>query len=99
MTDLTTKTSAPNSIAALVMGILSWCFCALYIGIIFGIIGLVMAGKGFKQFNANPEIYSGKGMLIAGKVLSIIGIVVSSLMILYTIIFVAILGTASSFLF
>jgi hypothetical protein len=64
------KKEAPYSTLALVMGILSLT-CG---GFICGIIGLIFANKGLAEYNQNPELYKGQGMLTAGRVMSIIGI-------------------------
>ncbi|HPX59034.1 MAG TPA: CCC motif membrane protein [Bacteroidales bacterium] len=90
----TTKTTLPNSIAALVLGICSIVFGCFFIGLILGIIGLVLAGKGKKLYNENPELYTGYGMLKAGRITSIIGIILSSVYSVYWLIVVAILGSA-----
>ena len=47
-----------------------------------------------EAFNAAPDQYTGDGMLKAGKITSIIGIILSALYIVYWVIWVAILGTA-----
>lgn len=77
----------PNAIAALVLGIASCacgCFCA---GLIVGIIGLVMANKGMKDYEANPDLYNGYAMLKAGKITSIVGIILGILSIIFWIIY------------
>lgn len=73
------KPNAPNAVASLVLGILSLAIGCLGVGLILGIIGLVLASKGTKEYNANPERYKGEGMLKAGKIMSIIGIVLSGI--------------------
>lgn len=76
--------------AALVLGILSitllifGCCCGFIspITLTLGIVGLVMAKKSLKEFELQPDIYDPKsrGNVYIGKVLSIIGIVLSALM-------------------
>ena len=85
--------NAPYAVTSLVMGICSLVFGCFFVGLVFGIIGTVLASKGQKAVAANPSVYSGTGMFVAGKVLSIIGIVASSIYIVYYIIAVAILGS------
>ena len=51
-----------------------------------------MRAKGFDAYNADPDRYTGKGMLSAGRVTSIIGIVFSAIHIVYWIVWVIILG-------
>ena len=65
---------APNTVAALVLGICSIIF-GLYGGIILGIIGLVLSRKGYAAYNKAPEQYDGAGMLIGSMIMSIIGII------------------------
>jgi len=77
-------------VAALVLGICSILFGCFFVGFICGIIGLVLANKGLAAYQSNP----GEGMLRAGKVTSIIGIVFGSIYVIYYIIAVVILGTA-----
>ena len=79
------KKSAANSVAALVLGITSIVFAYGFIGIAFGILGLILANEGLAQYKKDPSSYSSTSMLNAGRIVSIIGIILSS------IVFVAIL--------
>lgn len=73
-----TKTVLPNSSTTLVFGILSLIFgCGL--GLIFGIIGLVISKEGKQLYEENPDAYTGYGSLNAGRILCIIGIVLSGI--------------------
>ena len=79
------QSKVPNSTVVLILGIgaLLGC-CFLYgLGIIPGIIGLVMAGKGTKAYNANPEAFlkSSFSQLKAGKVMCWIGVIGSLLLV------------------
>jgi hypothetical protein len=89
--------NVPMSVPALIFGILSIVLCCFFgIGIVFGILALVFAGKGFKAFNENPELYSkgSLGMSKAGKITGIIGLIISSIYFLIWI-FLIILGSAT----
>ena len=90
------KIMLPNATTVLVMGIcaivFSWC---LGIGCILGIIGIVLSSKGRKMYKENPALYEGWGSLNAGYIMSIIGTCLGGLYVIYIIIWVAILGTAS----
>ena len=86
------KETLPNSTAVLVLGICSIIFGCFFVGLILGIIGLNLAGKGRKMYNANPELYDGYGALNAGWIMSIIGTILGGLYTFYWIIVVAILG-------
>jgi hypothetical protein len=89
-----TKETLPNSTAVLVLGICSIVFSCFFVGLVLGIIGLNLAGKGRKMYKVNPELYAGYGALNAGWILSIIGTVLGGLYTIYWIIVVAILGGA-----
>ncbi|TWO31469.1 DUF4190 domain-containing protein [Seonamhaeicola sediminis] len=73
----------PNATLILVFGILSILGCCFYgIGIILGIVAIVLASKATKIYNENPENYTGIQNVRTGKILSIIGIVLSALYLL-----------------
>ncbi len=91
---MATKETLPNSTAVLVLGICSIIFGCFFVGVILGIIGLNMGGKGRKMYNANPELYDGYGTLNAGWIMSIIGTIIGGLYTIYWLIIVAILGGA-----
>lgn len=84
----------PNSTLILVFGILSIVGCCCYgiVGLIFGIIAVVMAKKATDVYNANPEMYTGYQNVKAGKIMGIIGIVLSVLVLIANIVALAIWG-------
>ncbi len=88
------KQNAPYAVAALVLGICSLLFGCFFVGLVCGIVGLVLANKGLDTYQSNPAIYSGYGMLKAGKVTSILGIIFGAIYVVYYIIAVVILGAA-----
>ena len=94
MTDQIQKQNALYAVAALVLGICSIVFGCMFVGLVCGIVGLVLAKKGTDAYNEAPDQFTGDGMLKAGKITSIIGIILSALYIVYWVIWVAILGTA-----
>ncbi|RRJ90958.1 DUF4190 domain-containing protein [Paenimyroides tangerinum] len=70
----------PNSTPVLVMGILSILTCCCYgVGVVLSIIGLVLASKDLKLYNANPSQYKSASTLNTGKILCIIGLILSIL--------------------
>lgn len=77
------KRSNSKAIVSLIMGVLSL-FIPI-IGIILGISGLIFASKSKKEMNLTGE--SGNGLVTAGKVCSIIGIILNVLMILIFMVF------------
>ncbi|MBQ1192458.1 MAG: DUF4190 domain-containing protein [Bacteroidales bacterium] len=73
----------PNAVESLVFGILSiLIFKLIFLGVILGFIGLYKANKGLREYNEQPGLYKGYGMLIAGKILSLIGIIISGIFVL-----------------
>ena len=90
----------PNATAGLVLGILSivFSFCYGLIGLILGIIGLIQANKAIQLYDSNPGAYypSSYENAKAGKITSIIGLVLSSLVFLYMILILVIIGSAFS---
>jgi hypothetical protein len=82
----------PNATAVLVLGILYIVVGCMTLGLILGIIGLALSKEGRIAYARNPEGYSGYGMLNAGRVLCIIGIVLGSISVFYVIIVLAIGG-------
>ena len=88
------KQSLPNSTVVLVLGICSILFGCFFVGLILGIIGISMSGKGRSLYKENPRLYEGYGTLNAGWIMSIIGTILGGLFTFYWIIAVAILGGA-----
>lgn len=93
--------AVPNSTAVLVLGICSifpGCFCAGVIGIICGIIALVLSNKGMTAYKANPNAYTLASLnnMKAGKVCAIIGICLSTLILIFYIVYIVALGAAFS---
>ena len=86
--------NAPYAVAALVLGICSLLFGCIFVGFVCGIVGAVLANKGLAVYNQSPAKYTGYGMLKAGKVTSILGIVFGAIYLVYYIIAVVILGAA-----
>ena len=77
----------PNATAVLVLGILSIITCCCYgiLGLILGIVGLVLTNKDLIVYNQAPEKFTNYQTLNIGKILCIIGIVLSAIAILYFI--------------
>lgn len=74
----------PNATLILVFGILSiiTCCCYGFIGLILGVIAIVLAKKATQIYSENPELYTGYQNVKTGKILAIIGIVLSVLYLL-----------------
>jgi len=90
--------AVPNSTAILVLGILSivLCWCYGFVGITLGIIALVLSGKALSAYKSEPAKYalSSYNNAKAGKVCAIIGLSISSLYLLFIIIYFVIIGAA-----
>ena len=88
------KQRLPNDTLILVMGILSIIGCCCYglPGTIFGIVAVILGSKATKLYKAEPEKYDGYGNVQAGKIMGIIGIVLSLLFVIYLIWVVSIIG-------
>ncbi|MGB4843072.1 MAG: CCC motif membrane protein [Ferruginibacter sp.] len=86
----------PNATASLVLGIISivGALCYGLIGVICGIIGLVLANKDRKLYQATPELYSTSSYstLNAGRTCSIIGLILGSLILLIMIFYFIFFG-------
>lgn len=88
----TNVTTAPFAVAALILGIASLATGCLFIGLVLGIVGLVLANKGTAMVRLSSESYGGVGMLKAGRIMSIIGIVLGAINTLVGLIMMAITG-------
>lgn len=81
------KEKLPNATASLVLGIFSiiTCWCYGLPGIITGVIGLVLGNRAIKVHNEDPDLYEGVGNASAGKITSIIGLVLTVFFTVYII--------------
>ncbi|MBF0693595.1 MAG: DUF4190 domain-containing protein [Flavobacterium sp.] len=88
------KRNLPNATAVLVLGILSIVTCCCYgiIGLILGIVALILAAKDLKLYQENPELFLNYNNLKIGRILAIIGIVLSALYLLVTVYFYVTVG-------
>lgn len=84
----------PNATASLILGILAivTSCCYGFLGIILGAIGLVLANKDSKLYQQNPSLYDNFGNVKAGKILSIIGIVLGLLFLMYYVWIFSVIG-------
>jgi hypothetical protein len=90
----------PNATASLVLGIISIVATFCYgIGIICGIIGLVLANKDRRLYQAAPELYNPSSFSTsnAGRICSIIGTILSGIYILIIIIALIFIGSMVSY--
>lgn len=91
---------APNATAILVLGILSIVFCWCYgvVGAILATIALAMCGSAMRAVEANPAGFQAQSVsnLKTGKILAIIGLVLSALFLLWFIFAIATAGLHGS---
>jgi hypothetical protein len=73
----TGRTTNSYAVAGFVFGLLSITGGLCCFGHIFLILGLVFSLIGLSQIKHNPELYEGRGLAIAGLVLSILGVLLS----------------------
>ena len=81
----------PNSTASLVLGIISiaLCWCYAIVGIVTGIIGLIMGNKAVALYKQSPDVFSEASYknANAGKICSVIGLILSGLYVILIIAF------------
>ena len=84
----------PHATLILIFGILSILCCCCYgvFWLVFGIIALVLANKSIALHRRNPELYTQYNNVRTGRVLAIIGIVLSALYIVYIIFLLVTIG-------
>ena len=91
------KLLAPTAVASLVLGILSINFSSLIIpGVILAAIGKRKANEGYDAIASNPDVYSGEGMLNAGRITSKVGLILSIVMIPFWILYFTLIAIAIS---
>jgi hypothetical protein len=88
------KQKLPNATAVLVLGILSilTCCCWGVIGLILGIVALVLAKKDLALYSENREQYEGYSNINTGRILAIIGIVLSVIYLIVNVYMYVVLG-------
>jgi predicted PurR-regulated permease PerM len=81
------KQKLPNATAVLILGIASIpaCFCWGIIGLVLGIVALVLASHDQKRYELQPEQYDNYGSLAIGRTFAVIGMVLSTLFLAFTI--------------
>jgi len=84
----------PNATTVLILGIFSILICCCYgiFSIILGVVALVLANKDTKLYAENPSVYTNYNNLKIGKILSIIGISLGVIYLIYVIVLFTTLG-------
>lgn len=88
------RKSLPNATATLVLGILSIvsCFCYGLPGFIMSIVALAISGKSVRMYKENPDAWTDYGNLKAGRIMAIIGLCMSGVLLLFLILYIALIG-------
>ena len=84
-----------NAVPSLVLGICSIIFGCFFVGLICGIICLCITNNSYRNYKKDPSMYSGGGMLVAGRILSIIGLVLGGIYVIYYLFVVLIAGSVA----
>jgi Domain of unknown function (DUF4190)/GYF domain 2 len=63
-----------NAMAGLIFGILAFFCCCKFL---FGPLGIIFSLVGLSEINRHPELYEGRGLAIAGLVLSILSLLLA----------------------
>jgi len=71
-----------NAMAGLIFGLLAFFCCCKFL---FGPLGIIFSLIGLSEINRQPEYYEGRGLAIAGLVLSILSILLAVVLILIAI--------------
>lgn len=84
----------PNSTAVIILGVISIIGCCCYgiLGIICGVIALILAKKDTELYKQNPGLYKDYKNISTGRILAIIGIVLSVIYLIYTIWIFTVIG-------
>lgn len=92
--------TAPGSIPGFILSLagllVDWVPIA---GLVLSIIGTVICGKGRRQVASNPSAYTNTGLLSAGHVIGIIGIVCGAVYLVIWLIYALIFGGGTLLLF
>lgn len=96
----------PADPTAIILGIISiviavpGCCCGLFalVSLVLGIIGLVVANKSLNEYSREPEIYNreSRNSVYNGKIMCVIGVVVSSIFMLFSVGYFAFYGQGLS---
>ena len=84
----------PNATLIVILGALSLVTSCCYgvVGLVLSIVTLVLAGSAKKQYLADPELYDNYSQIKTGKILAIIGLVLSIIVILIVIAGISYIG-------
>lgn len=98
----------PKAVAVLILGITAFVFGILawipiagivfgVIGLILGIVTLILSGSGGRALAANPTLYHGQGMRKTGKIMGLIGLILSVILPIIVTVFLGALFEQASY--
>ncbi len=76
-----------NTTAVYILAILGFVCCCFAIGWIPALIAVILAVKGVKKYEENPDMYSNGASMKSAKVVAIVALVISILYAIYAIYF------------
>jgi predicted PurR-regulated permease PerM len=84
----------PNTTIVLLLGLFSiiTCWVMGIVGLIFGIVALVIAKGDLRLYRENPDSYTNFANLAIGRVLAVIGIILSSIYLAFIIFVYTVIG-------
>jgi predicted PurR-regulated permease PerM len=84
----------PNTTIVLLLGLFSiiTCWVMGIVGLIFGIVALVIAKGDLRLYRENPDSYTNFANLAIGRVLAVIGIILSSIYLAFIIFIYTVIG-------
>ena len=75
------------AVTGLIFGVLGWMLFCCCCGFPFHILGLVFSLVGWWQINRNPGLYHGRGLAVAGLLLSAAGLLLGAGLVLFQLAF------------
>ena len=85
--------TAPGAVSGFILSLSGFLLDVIPIaGLAMCIIGVILCSKGKKQVADNPSAYTGTGLLTAGEIIGIIGIICGAISIVVWIFWAAVLG-------
>ena len=74
------------AVAGLIFGLVGWALFCCCCGFPFHLLGLIFSLVGWWQINRNPGLYRGRGLAIAGLLLSAAGLLLGAGLVLFNLI-------------
>jgi hypothetical protein len=78
----TARKTNPSAMAGLIFGLLALFCCCKFL---FGVLGIIFSLVGLSQINRQPDFFEGRGLAIAGLVLSVLSLLLAAVLLLIAI--------------